>query len=384
MEEKKLFPPEIIEHSSENYFAKQHYTSKSIYLVFVLIILTVFASLPLIKVDVTTQSRGIIRSKLENNLIISGVSGKVQSVYIKNNKYVHKGDTLIIVKSNRIDEQIALNEEKIEENTLYMADLQKLLYGGNIFQTGKYLSEYQLYKQKNTEQEISLNQLKKEYELNKKLYENKAIAQFEFEQIKNKYELAKSRLELMRKQKRNEWEIALNEYKRQNEELHSTINQLREEKKHYIITAPENGTITGYKGIKAGNFISINQNIAQISPDDDLIVECYVQPKDIGLIHEKMEVNFQLDAFNYNQWGTAKGTVNEIMEDIANINDKPVFIVRCKLNNTYLQLKNGYKGKLKKGMTLTGRFKLTRRSLFDLLYDKTDDWLNPKIIKSEL
>ena len=29
-------------------------------------------------------------------------------------------------------------------------------------------------------------------------------------------------------------------------------------------------------------------------------------------------------------------------------------------------------------MTLTGRFMLIRRNLFQLLYDKTDNWLNPK------
>lgn len=34
-------------------------------------------------------------------------------------------------------------------------------------------------------------------------------------------------------------------------------------------------------------------------------------------------------------------------------------------------------------MTLTGRFMITKRSLFQLLYDKTDNWLNPKITENE-
>ncbi|MCF6243155.1 MAG: HlyD family secretion protein [Bacteroidales bacterium] len=384
MKEKVLFPPEILEHSVESYFSKQHYTGKIIYLIIVLTIIISISILPLIKVDITTQSRGIIRSKLENNSIISGVNGKIKNVNIKNNQYVHKGDTLIIVNSEHIKNQIAFNRQKIEDNTIFITDLQKLLYGGNIFQTGKYLSENQLYKQKNNEQEILVSQLKKEYELNKQLYKNKAIAQFEYEQIKNKYELALNRMLLMRKQKRNEWQIAMNEYSRQNEELRSKIKQLKEEKKQYIITATENGTITEYQGIKAGNFITINQKIAQISPDDELIVECYVSPKDIGFIQKNMDVNFQLDAFNYNQWGLANGKVIEIPADISNINNQPVFVVKCKLENTALKLRNGYIGKLQKGMTLTGRFKLNKRSLFDLLYDKTDDWLNPKIANSKM
>jgi HlyD family secretion protein len=30
-------------------------------------------------------------------------------------------------------------------------------------------------------------------------------------------------------------------------------------------------------------------------------------------------------------------------------------------------------------MSLTARFNVTERTLFQLLYDKVDDWLNPRI-----
>jgi len=33
----------------------------------------------------------------------------------------------------------------------------------------------------------------------------------------------------------------------------------------------------------------------------------------------------------------------------------------------------------KKGMTLQARFIVTKRSLWQLLYDKVDDWANPNI-----
>lgn len=69
-----------------------------------------------------------------------------------------------------------------------------------------------------------------------------------------------------------------------------------------------------------------------------------------------MAVRFQVDAFNYNQWGMATGKVLEISNDIYTIDEKPVFIVKCQLDKEFLQLKNGYKGYLKKGMTLQARF----------------------------
>ena len=90
-----------------------------------------------------------------------------------------------------------------------------------------------------------------------------------------------------------------------------------------------------------------------------------------------MPVRFQVDAFNYNQWGLATGNVTEISSDIYFVNEKPVFKVTCQLREDYLQLKNGYKGYLKKGMTLQARFVVAERTLWQLLYDKVDDWINP-------
>ena len=109
------------------------------------------------------------------------------------------------------------------------------------------------------------------------------------------------------------------------------------------------------------------------------MIECYVSPTDIGFIKIGQHVNFQLDAFNYNQWGMSSGEVIDISKDIIIVNEQPVFRVRCSLHNKFLYLKSGYEGSLKKGMTLTGRFQLTNRSLWQLMFDKIDNWLNPAL-----
>ena len=54
-----------------------------------------------------------------------------------------------------------------------------------------------------------------------------------------------------------------------------------------------------------------------------------------------------------------------------------MFKVVCKINQEHLKLKNGFKGNLKKGMTFNARFFIARRSTFELLYDKVDDWFVP-------
>ena len=109
------------------------------------------------------------------------------------------------------------------------------------------------------------------------------------------------------------------------------------------------------------------------------MVDCMLDPSDIGLLYEGMPVKFQIDAFNYNHWGLANGKVDMISKDIMMKQGQAYFLVRCTLEEKQLYLKNGYEGQLKKGMTLSARFQITERSLYQLLYDKVDNWLNPKM-----
>jgi HlyD family secretion protein len=130
-----------------------------------------------------------------------------------------------------------------------------------------------------------------------------------------------------------------------------------------------------------GSFVTASQAIATLSPADNLIVESSVSPSDIGLIQKNQKVKFQLDAFNYNQWGLLEGKVIDVDKNITLQENQTFFKVRCALKSKELKLKSGYKTQVSKGMTLTTRYIITRRSLFDLLFDKVDDWLNPKLNK---
>jgi len=71
----------------------------------------------------------------------------------------------------------------------------------------------------------------------------------------------------------------------------------------------------------------------------------------------------------------------DISNEVYLLNDQPFFKVRCSLDEQYLVLGNGFKGNLKKGLTTTARFQITKRSIAQLLFDKADDWLNPKLNK---
>ena len=79
----------------ENLVAKNKTKSISIYLVLILAILIFLALLPVIKMDISSQSRDIVRSTTDNVPVTSLVNGKVTFVNLKNNGVIQKGDTLV-------------------------------------------------------------------------------------------------------------------------------------------------------------------------------------------------------------------------------------------------------------------------------------------------
>jgi len=374
----QLFPPEIVEYSTESHFVRRYSRTWIVYIAVLLAVTGALASLPFIYVEVSTRARGIIRTEFENNQLQMAVTGEVIDIRITENQIVSKGDTLLVLNSDVIDVQINRALERIDEYTAFIRDISALLAGNfSTLQTPKYLYERNLFRATENEHRTRIDFLRNEFNISRRLQEQNAIAQSEYLRDKNTYENAVRSLNNLREQFRNRWQAERTAYEQEINGLQAEILRLTAEKTRYVLLAPVSGSIMQFSGIRNGNFITPGQTIAQISGNHDLLVECFVSPADIGFIRENQKVSFQLDAFNYNQWGMAQGSVLEISSDVIMVDNQPFFRVRCSLDNEYLQLRNGYQGNLTKGMTLTARFRLTDRTLWQLLFDKVDKWLNP-------
>ncbi len=376
---KKIFPVEIVGHTAEGYFIKRNITSKIIYTAIIAVLITLIISLPFIKIDLSAQSRGIVRSVYDNNTIQSVVSAEVRKTNLRENLPVKKGDTLLWLNTEGIDEHINRLYAKQEENALFISDIERLLHGKSAV-SPKYKSEYSHFLSKLNEQNLAVSRSENEYTVSRKLYEKGVESRFDYDQNQKQYQIAKSQLAVLRKNFLNTWESEKTSLEIENRELESQIKRLEKDKSQYYLLAPICGNIVQYAGVKEGNFITAGQTLAQIASSDELLVECYILPTDIGYIRKGQEVKIQMDAFDYRQWGLVNGKVIEIVSDIINIDNQPFFKVKCSIDKNHLELKNGYKGTLMKGMTLTGRFILTERSLAQLLFDRVDNWMNPKII----
>lgn len=370
-------------HNLENLISRYKPKSLSIYIVVVLAVAGFLALLPVIQVDVSSQSRGILRSSVDNVPITAVVSGKITYINLKNNQVVHKGDTLLKITTEPLDKQQQLQDTLAISTSALLQDINQVLAGRqNAIKTATIREAY--YKETTQRRELQskvqlARQVFNRYDI---LFKKGVIAKAEHEKYAYDLRFAQEALASFNKNQTANWQSQKHELQEKLKNLKGTQEKLVADAKNYAVMAPTTGTIESFSGLQVNSFINASQPIAMLSPIDNLIVECAVQPADIGLITKNQNVKYQFDAFNYNQWGFLEGKVLDIDKNITIQENNTFFKVRCNLKSKQLKLKSGYKATVSKGMTLTARYIIARRSLFDLLFDKVDDWLNPKVKKT--
>ncbi|WP_406683845.1 HlyD family efflux transporter periplasmic adaptor subunit [Seonamhaeicola sp. MEBiC1930] len=368
-------------HNLENLIAKNTTKSISIYLLVVITLIGVLACLPIIKVDISNQSRGVVRAKQDNSPLTSVVSGKLTQVHLKNNQQVNKGDTLLIITTDYIKAQKTLNDSLLQQAEIEFVDYTNLTNNKpKLLKDNVIIDNYERYLLQKQELVSKVQQAKINFNRYEQLFKKQIVALSEYETYLYSLKFAKEALNSFIKQQQAQWQSKKREIETQIKNLKSKKEQFISESNNYVLTAPISGTLENVLGLQVGSFVNASRIIATISPNSNLIVENTVSPTDIGLLKIGQDVKFQLDAFNYNQWGMLEGKIMDIDKNITIQDNFAIFKVRSSLNSKQLTLKNGYTTNISKGMTLTTHYFITRRSLYELLFDKIDDWFNPKII----
>jgi len=381
---RQIFPHEIVSFTAEHHFQRYNTHSKNIYLIVLLFLVAAFISLYFIKVDVSVSSTGIIRSVNERSDIRMPVEGRIDSLFVRENMHVTAGQVLLKIRSHVVDEESLLLTSQETEIQQQLSDLQRLVSGASGgLQSKLYRQQYMLYQQKLSDINVRLALTRKSYDRYAKLFKERVVAAAEFERYEYDKRTVENELQLARQTQLSQWQGDLTSLQLQMDQLKAKSNIYTQEKDFYTIKAPATGYVQQLKGIQAGTFVAANEVLGEISPDSGLIAEAYVLPKDIGLVQPGTPVNMQVDAYNYNEWGLLSGKVSSISSDVFTDNAQPYFKIRCQLDSHTLQLKNGYKGQVKKGMTIQAHFRVAKRSIYQLLYDRTDKWLNPKLVSDE-
>jgi multidrug resistance efflux pump len=375
---------EELESSSIVMLCSNNKTNSSFFFVMIFIVTIIFAALPMTHVDIAVKSHGIIRPAHERAEIKSVMQGIIDSVFCREGKLVQQGSEILRLKDEITKTKSLINQREIDQCTQCIHDLQLLTTNKNISKTLINQLISPIYKTQSfrfihhgAEQRALLKKANKDETINNYLYKEKVISSKEFFDIQIQQEKANASYKAFMQDQQSEWQQDLMKYKSTLSQCEAQQKQLEIDADHYKIKSPVTGIIQGIYRYYPGDWLPSNEAICFVSPEDDLVAECYVSSRNVGLIKNNQPAYFQVDAFNYNYFGLLSGYITAIDNDYTLIDNQPFFKVRCNFDNKQLHTKKGTTVQLKKGLSFQARFIIGQRTIWQLLFDKMDDWLNP-------
>lgn len=389
-----LLPAVLAQHTVESLYAEHGPARPWIYWLALLGVTAALAALPLIEVDVTVRAPGVVRPATERTELRVPLSAQIAQVLARDNDTVTAGQPLLVLRSRDLDERLALNRTRQTLSTSLITDLTRLTPAAtdsspsNPFQFDVTALETpelradlaQLHAQWATQQ---LTQAKASRELDRSttLAAKGLISTREHDQAHDDLAAARADTTTLLRAARTRWETRLRDEQTTLTTLRTEENRIAEEVAQTTLRAPATGSIQGLTGLSPGAWLSAGQMIGAVSPSDALLIETFVSPKDVGLLRLGQPARLQIDAYPYTQWGLLDATLTTLAADSSGTNganSTSGFKVTLQPAATTLYLPNGAAGPLRKGLTLSARFVVARRSLFQILYEDVSAWLNPQ------
>jgi membrane fusion protein, peptide pheromone/bacteriocin exporter len=336
------------------------------------------------QVDIAVRAPGIVRPVNEKTELKSLVSGLIDSIFYQEGDFIQKNEILFTIHDPALSEKKKICTNEINIRQIFLHDLNLLI---NTRQISKdilgYLSS-PLYRQEVTrylfrkhEQQLNISKSAHETNINASLAKDKVISSKEFYDINMQQQKIFAVYNIFCHEQYAAWQEDIVKYQNEVWELISREKELDRQFESNRIRVPVSGFLQDINTHYAGSPIQAGEVICSLSPAGKIIAECYVSTKDIGMVKAGQPVRFLIDAFDYNYFGMATGRIYSIDNDCTQVEKTFVFKVRCLMDQKQLFLRNGYRGEIKKGMVLQARFLIGKRTPWQLIFDKVDNWLNP-------
>jgi HlyD family secretion protein len=354
--------------------------SRVIYHLCLLLVAGVLISLPLVRVQVSVSGKGIIRPRQEKANIIPFISGMVEEVYVSEGDYIKMSDPILKIRSFDASRNLQLLKMELTDTDQYIDDLRGLLSDPlTVPVRQKFRTAWKEYCHHLDYLILMFEKAHREWIRQTGLYKAGLISEKEYDDLTFSRNKANQEKVRFISESKRAWQEDYTAYLDRKRILTTQIQQTEEQIRRSMITAPVSGSLEEFSGIFPGSVLQAGETIGIISPDSKLIAEMYMQSKNIAYLSTGQEVVIQVDAFPSREWGKVKAEIYEISNDYIWLNQQAVYRVKCRFQEKRLVLKNGYEGELIKGMTFQARCLIAPRSLFQLLTDKADDWLDPAI-----
>jgi membrane fusion protein, peptide pheromone/bacteriocin exporter len=373
-----------VEDTLEAHLSRHTVRRRTIYHVVLLALVTAAGLMPVIRVGVSIQGDGIVRPVVEKHEVRAIASGVVEGVRVRQHEMVEAGAELLrlapepaTARRSVVAAQLADVEAAEHDLELLVGEEVNLPRG--VLLTNQHRAEHARFLAEREEITLRVEQANRELDRARRLADTGLLPRREAEEWGDRLAMAEAERASFDRLYQGDWQRRFSELRLQARDLRRRLVEADEEVERLSLRAPISGSLEELAPVSPGSFVQAGQVIASISPREALIAEVFVTPKDVGLLRADLPARLLIDAFNYNDWGFVTGRIVEISDDFILVGQAPRFRVTVEMDDTSLVLPNGARADVRKGMTLRARFMIADRSLWQLLRDDINGWVNPLI-----
>jgi hemolysin D len=206
--------------------------------------------------------------------------------------------------------------------------------------------------------------------------------QLEQERIEQAHQLAEEKqrlkqLEANRKQSQKQIESVqaetrvnilaeITEYRREISALKEELTKAKDLNRRQMLYAPVSGQVQELEIATEGGVVTEAQPLMKIVPDEEsLVVEVFVENKDIGFINREMPAEIKIHTFPFTKYGVIDAEIMNISDD-AIVDEKRGLLYRLLLEMSVKTIYvDGKEVRLLPGMEVTAELKTGKRRLIE-------------------
>ncbi|MBM6708271.1 HlyD family efflux transporter periplasmic adaptor subunit [Ligilactobacillus salivarius] len=301
--------------SSEFYSARFRNFSTMIIIPFTILLLAIVIFSFFGKKEITIQGAGTLEALGNNPVIQSTVNSPIEKNYLKEGKYVKKGDTLLVYNNMSIQDKGKLynSQKEILDRQLAALNLLKQGVQDNHDSFGEddefgyrndlksYLQQRNTYLTESTMiQDKSKNDKAKQSSINNELKKQGASSTSiaEFDSSKYNIEINNQKMSDLQSSKLSSIDQEIIKIKQNISELNANIDENNNTNREYKVKAVRDGILHINDEYSESHYISAGANLAQILPilknQKTLKVKAYISTADISSIKVGQKVRFKV------------------------------------------------------------------------------------------
>ncbi len=221
------------------------------------------------------------------------VPGYIKEIRFTEHKYVHKGDTLMIID----DREYVIALQQAEAALIDARSGRKVV--GNTVNTAS--TSAAVFESTIEEAELRVEKLQRDYDRYSRLLERKATTPVVVEQYRTELDMAKARVSALRRQSEAARStVSEVNQRRENADAaimraEAAVDMARLNLSYTVITAPADGFL-GRRSIEVGQLVNPGQTITTLMPDDSKWVVANFKETQMAHIRIGQKAEIRIDA----------------------------------------------------------------------------------------